>query len=134
MTEHMNFWEALARAQTHVLQMRILAVARRGVTFSPNRLSVELDEPLGNVSYHVKALKEKGFVELVKTEPRRGATEHFYRGVAAVRKAKPTVGPSEEVALANLDDALFEAMGAGVTTVQIADRFAALEAREAVAA
>jgi hypothetical protein len=38
-----------------------------------------LGEPLGNVSYHVKTLLEYDCVELVKTEPRRGAVEHFYR-------------------------------------------------------
>jgi len=42
-------------------------------------LEESLGEPLGNVSYHVKTLLEFDCVELVKTEPRRGAVEHFYR-------------------------------------------------------
>jgi hypothetical protein len=31
------------------------------------------------VSHHVKELHDDGVIELVKTEPRRGAVEHFYR-------------------------------------------------------
>jgi DNA-binding transcriptional ArsR family regulator len=50
-----------------------------GPGISPNMLSSELDEPLGNVSYHMKELLKFDCVELVKTEPRRGAVEHFYR-------------------------------------------------------
>jgi hypothetical protein len=58
--------------------MQILTTLHRGIS-SPNQLSQELGEPLGNVSYHVKTLLEFDCVELVKTEPRRGAVEHFYR-------------------------------------------------------
>lgn len=46
---------------------------------SPNELSHMLDEGLSQVSYHVKVLKDYGRIKLVKTEPRRGAVEHFYR-------------------------------------------------------
>ena len=52
-------------------------------TASPNELARELGEPLGRVSYHVRTLADIGAIELVGTEPRRGAVEHFYR--AAVR-------------------------------------------------
>jgi hypothetical protein len=58
--------------------VRILTSLHKGIS-SPNQLSQELGEPLGNVSYHVKTLLEYDCVELVKTEPRRGAVEHFYR-------------------------------------------------------
>lgn len=70
--------QQLAKALAHPLRMRILASLHRGIS-SPNQLSQELDEPLGNVSYHVKTLLEYDCIELVKTEPRRGAVEHFYR-------------------------------------------------------
>ncbi len=51
---------------------------------------MELNSKTGLTSYHVKVLKEIDFVELVKTEPRRGATEHYYR---ATRRAliKPEI-------------------------------------------
>ena len=70
--------QQLAKALAHPLRVRILTSLHKGVS-SPNQLSQELGEPLGNVSYHVKTLLEFDCVELVKTEPRRGAVEHFYR-------------------------------------------------------
>jgi DNA-binding transcriptional ArsR family regulator len=70
--------QQLAKALAHPLRVRILNSLHRGIS-SPNQLAQELGEPLGNVSYHVKTLLEYECVELVKTEPRRGAVEHFYR-------------------------------------------------------
>ena len=70
--------QQLAKALAHPLRVRILTSLHKGIS-SPNQLSQELGEPLGNVSYHVKTLLEYECVELVKTEPRRGAVEHFYR-------------------------------------------------------
>jgi DNA-binding transcriptional ArsR family regulator len=70
--------QQLAKALAHPLRMRILTALHSGIS-SPNQLSQELGEPLGNVSYHVKTLLEFDCIELVKTEPRRGAIEHFYR-------------------------------------------------------
>lgn len=46
---------------------------------SPVVLADKLKEPLGTVSYHVRTLYDLGLLELVRTRPRRGATEHFYR-------------------------------------------------------
>ncbi len=70
--------QQLAKALAHPLRVKILTSLHNGIS-SPNQLSQELGEPLGNVSYHVKTLLEYDCVELVKTEPRRGAVEHFYR-------------------------------------------------------
>jgi DNA-binding transcriptional ArsR family regulator len=70
--------QQLAKALAHPLRVRILTSLQKGIS-SPNQLAQELGEPLGNVSYHVKTLLEYDCVELVKTEPRRGAVEHFYR-------------------------------------------------------
>ena len=70
--------QQLAKALAHPLRVRILSSLHNGIS-SPNQLAQELGEPLGNVSYHVKTLLEYDCVELVKTEPRRGAVEHFYR-------------------------------------------------------
>jgi DNA-binding transcriptional ArsR family regulator len=47
---------------------------------SPKEIANEIDEEISLVSYHVKELAKLGFVEVVREEPRRGATEHFYRG------------------------------------------------------
>lgn len=47
-------------------------------------LHKELGIGLSQVSYHVKELKKFGLIELTKTEPRRGANEHFYRATKRV--------------------------------------------------
>jgi DNA-binding transcriptional ArsR family regulator len=77
-TSQEGITQQLAKALAHPLRVRILSSLQKGIS-SPNQLSQELGEPLGNVSYHVKTLLEYDCVELVKTEPRRGAVEHFYR-------------------------------------------------------
>lgn len=85
--------QQLAKALAHPLRVRILSSLHKGVS-SPNQLSQELDEPLGNVSYHVKTLLEYDCVELVKTEPRRGAVEHFY---CATERAFFSTGDWEKI-------------------------------------
>jgi DNA-binding transcriptional ArsR family regulator len=46
---------------------------------SPRELAEAFGEPLGRVSHHVRSLAASGHIELVRTRPRRGAVEHFYR-------------------------------------------------------
>jgi DNA-binding transcriptional ArsR family regulator len=75
--------EALLRAISHPLRHRLLGMLD-GRTASPNQLARELDLPLGRVSYHIRLLADLGAIELVRTEPRRGALEHFYRAVTTV--------------------------------------------------
>ena len=70
----------LAKALSHPLRAHVLTILNERVA-SPNQIANELEQPLGNVSYHVKTLAEMGCIELVRTEPRRGAIEHFYRAV-----------------------------------------------------
>jgi DNA-binding transcriptional ArsR family regulator len=70
----------LAKALSHPLRAHVLTILNERVA-SPNQIANELEEPLGNVSYHVKTLAEMGCIELVNTQPRRGAIEHFYRAV-----------------------------------------------------
>src|SRR4051812_38695836 len=71
----------IAKALAHPLRARILQRLGERVS-SPGELAVELDAPLGVISYHVRMLREYECVELVRTEPRRGALQHFYRAVA----------------------------------------------------
>src|SRR6476659_6597447 len=70
----------LVKALDHVLRQHILLAAVQGPV-SPNELSKLLNEGLSQVSYHVKVLHEDcdEMIELVHTEPRRGAVEHYYR-------------------------------------------------------
>jgi DNA-binding transcriptional ArsR family regulator len=74
---------ALMRGLSHPLRTRILAILNERVS-SPNQLSKELHEGLSQVSYHVERLKKLGLIEMTKTEPRRGAVEHFYKGVRQI--------------------------------------------------
>src|SRR4051794_35902863 len=71
----------IAKALAHPLRARILQRLGERVA-SPGDLALELGAPLGVVSYHVRMLREYECVELVRTEPRRGALQHFYRATA----------------------------------------------------
>lgn len=68
----------IARALGHPLRRRILEALYERQVASPNALAKALDASLGTVSYHVQILRELECVRLVRTEPRRGAVEHFY--------------------------------------------------------
>ncbi len=72
---------ALHKALGHPLRLRILESLIEHSEASPLTVSRHLGQPLGTVSRHIRVLRELGFVELTRTEPRRGAVEHFYRAV-----------------------------------------------------
>jgi DNA-binding transcriptional ArsR family regulator len=71
----------MAKALSHPMRVQILTILHKR-TASPNMVAQEIGEGLSQVSYHFKVLKEFECIELVKTEPRRGAVEHFYRAIA----------------------------------------------------
>src|SRR5688572_33444248 len=71
----------IAKALAHPLRARILQRLGERVA-SPGDLAVELGAPLGVVSYDVRMLRDYDCVELVRTEPRRGALQHFYKATA----------------------------------------------------
>jgi DNA-binding transcriptional ArsR family regulator len=73
--------QKLVKALAHPLRVEILMILNERMA-SPNELSKELDEGLSQVSYHVKVLKDFDCIEMVKTEPRRGAVEHYYRATS----------------------------------------------------
>lgn len=74
------------KAVSHPTRLRILAhmVESTGNdAISPNGLVEPLGngrhrESLGRVSYHVRQLLDARMIQLKRTEPRRGAVEHFY--------------------------------------------------------
>ncbi|HEX5376794.1 MAG TPA: winged helix-turn-helix domain-containing protein [Solirubrobacterales bacterium] len=73
--------QKLVKALAHPLRVEILMILNERMA-SPNELSKELEEGLSQVSYHVKVLKDFDCIEMVKTEPRRGAVEHYYRATS----------------------------------------------------
>jgi DNA-binding transcriptional ArsR family regulator len=76
--------ERLLKAIAHPLRHRVLAAIDEAGEASPKAVASALGEPIGRVSHHVRVLAGLGAIELTRTEPRRGATEHFYR--TAVRQ------------------------------------------------
>lgn len=109
----------MAKALAHPLRAKVLTRLNQGVA-SPNELSRELDEPLGNVSYHVKALLELGCIELVDTAQRRGAIEHYYRALTRAR--------IDDSAFKKLPESIRGELAAQVVNNAIADVTAAFEA------
>lgn len=70
--------EQLLKALQHPTRRRILRAMGED-TLSPCELSDTLEEPLSNVSYHVRVLAGCGAVSLAATKPVRGSMQHFYR-------------------------------------------------------
>jgi DNA-binding transcriptional ArsR family regulator len=111
--------QQLAKALAHPLRVRILTSLHKGIS-SPNQLSQELGEPLGNVSYHVKTLLEYDCVELVKTEPRRGAVEHFYRATERAFFSDSDWAKIPASARKGISGVTLESMGQDVTEAMVA--------------
>ena len=77
--------QRLVRAVAHPLRVEILEALVSKGEMSPTEIAAELQSKPGNVSYHVNVLRECEVIELVRTEPRRGALEHYYRPAATIR-------------------------------------------------
>ena len=74
----------LVKALAHPVRVRILGILEHR-TATPKELARELSLPLENTSYHVRALREFGFIKLERKRQVRGAVEHHYRAVARPR-------------------------------------------------
>ena len=73
--------ERLIKALAHPLRWRIVeTVVERGEA-SPIELARLLEQPLATVSHHVRVLRDLQCIELTRTEPRRGAIQHYYRAI-----------------------------------------------------
>jgi DNA-binding transcriptional ArsR family regulator len=68
----------LAKALSNEVRARALSLVAAGPS-SPKAIAAELGLDLRGVAYHVRVLKKLGCIELVETQPRRGAVEHIYR-------------------------------------------------------
>jgi DNA-binding transcriptional ArsR family regulator len=113
--------QRFVKALAHELRVEILGILTERMA-SPNQLSKMLGEGLSQVSYHVKVLEDYGLITLIKTEPRRGAVEHYYRATAS------TLLPARE--WRGLDGGLRTAIGAGRAS-ELFDGFAdAVEANK----
>jgi DNA-binding transcriptional ArsR family regulator len=74
-----SVWRSLAIAETHPLRVQLLdLIAASDAPLSPKQLSDATGEKLGNVSFHCGQLRDKGLIELRRTEAVRGALAHYY--------------------------------------------------------
>jgi DNA-binding transcriptional ArsR family regulator len=69
----------LLLALRHPLRRQILHMLNGDEPSSPRELADALNQPLSNVSYHVRILADCGAAKLVRTRQVRGSTQHFYR-------------------------------------------------------
>lgn len=69
----------LMKALGHPLRQRILQVLTGDKERSPSEIAQAIDEPLTNVSYHVRILAKCDAIELVRTKVAKTTVEHFYR-------------------------------------------------------
>lgn len=79
----------------HPLRRRILREMDRREAISPRELAELLDQPLSNVSYHVRVLADRGVATLVRTRPARGSMQHFYAARIEVPWARQVLGLTE---------------------------------------
>ena len=70
--------QRLAIAHSNPLRARAFQLIADGVA-SPKAIANALDLDVRTVAYHVRVLRKLGCIELVETQPRRGAVEHIYR-------------------------------------------------------
>jgi DNA-binding transcriptional ArsR family regulator len=70
----------LAAALSHPTRVGVMGILIEGPA-SPRELAAAIDEPLNNITYHVKQLRDLGCIELDRVERRAGGRvlERFYR-------------------------------------------------------
>lgn len=83
----------ITKALSHPLRLKYLRALRGSRELSPSEFARDSGESLGNVSYHVKALRQADVLEVSSMVPRRGAMEHRYS----------LTGPRAGVAVAVMD-------------------------------
>jgi DNA-binding transcriptional ArsR family regulator len=117
--------QRLIKGLSHPLRVRILAYMNDR-EWSPNELSEELNEGLSQVSYHIKVLRDFEMIEMTRTEPRRGAVEHFYRAVERAYipswMAKLIPKSGKEIIGSNILEAIEEDLAASIKSGKFYER------------
>jgi DNA-binding transcriptional ArsR family regulator len=72
----------VVKALAHPIRVAALALLEEQV-LSPKDVAEKLDVTIPLASYHVRQLQQFGLIELVRTTPRRGTVQHFYRAKRA---------------------------------------------------
>lgn len=85
----------LFAALSHPMRQSIARAMFGSEKSSPTQLARALGKPLSDVSYHVRALREYGVVELVGTAQGAGSVQHFYRLNLSEPWARAALGLTE---------------------------------------
>jgi DNA-binding transcriptional ArsR family regulator len=120
--EKLTLQVRLIKALAHPMRVAILDLMNAG-EWSPNELKTALKEGLSQVSYHIKVLKDLGMIELTRTEPRRGAVEHFYRAVERAFVPSDVASDIPKVAQRIIGDGILENIAGDVSTSLESGRF-----------
>ncbi len=79
-------------ALRHPVRREILREMASEEAISPREIASSLDQPLSNVSYHVRVLADCSAIALVDTKPVRGSMQHFYRTAIEAPWARQVLG------------------------------------------
>lgn len=72
--------EVVRYAISNRTRAEILVVLNQG-TYCASELSGIIGEPINSVSNHLKALEERGAIEIAESKRRRNFEQHFYRAI-----------------------------------------------------
>lgn len=72
--------EVVSYAVGHRVRVHILIVLNEG-TYTAGEIAEVIDEPLNNVSNHIRELLDAGSIELVETKRARNMLQHYYRAI-----------------------------------------------------
>jgi DNA-binding transcriptional ArsR family regulator len=112
----------LVKALAHPLRIRILSILEEEAA-SPSELANQLDAPLGNVAYHVRALANLDLIKLVRTTPVRGAVEHHYKAQQRTRVSEGAWGQVPSVVRGAMVDSTLAQIGEYVGAAAAAGGF-----------
>lgn len=74
--------EVVQFALGHRLRVELLIVLNDGIPMTATQLAGIIDEPLNNVTNHLRKMLEDGSVEIAKEEQRGNIVQYWYRSVA----------------------------------------------------
>ncbi|HEU4944516.1 MAG TPA: metalloregulator ArsR/SmtB family transcription factor [Solirubrobacterales bacterium] len=120
--EKLTLQMRLIKALAHPTRVAILDLMNAG-EWSPNELKAALGEGLSQVSYHVKVLRDLEMIQLTRTEPRRGAVEHFYRAIERAFVPSGVASDIPKVAQRIIGNGILENIDADVTAALESGRF-----------
>lgn len=72
--------EVVGYAVSHRTRVQVLVILVEG-SYTASQIAEIIDEPLNNVSNHIRELLDAGSIEIAKTEQKGNVLQHYYRAV-----------------------------------------------------